>query len=324
MDRECFLFQGVLVEIWHVSHSLKDSVPASLKNGIWTSGTPTANRFGCDSQLACPLPCKNSSQQQPPEQNQQEQQSQQQHPTRTPEPVVGFTYSRFFWAVCHVFIFSSGLITPWHDLNSSRIGFLPRLRTIRCCCLEDWFGAMGDGQVRTNPKSTRHFGKCVGIGGLGKSGIHPKLNLNNLGWSDVTKGSTEEGFHEVFLRMYSFQLYVWVGMFSLPATRVTVAFLVGELSSCSSVGVHLNVSGCYVSFPRVKRMICWHPQKVNWCPRHVNNDLNLAYLISLMGISRPSFMYGIWQADMRIFFHQPNALRCHKHSFKTWSCNYRK
>lgn len=111
------------------------------------------------------------------------------------------------------------------------------------------------------------FPKCVGIGGLGKSGIHPKLNLNNLGWSDVTKGSTEEGFHEVFLSMYSFQLYVWVGMFSLPATRVTVTFLVGELSSCYSVGVHLNVSGCYVSFLRVKRMICWHPQKCELMPK---------------------------------------------------------
>lgn len=182
----------------------------------------------------------------------------------------GVYLQSIFWAVCHVFIFSSGLITPWHDLNSSRIGFLPRLRTIRCCCLEDWFGAMGDGQNQSSQKHAT-FWEMHGVWWFRKKWNPSKVES---GLKRCHEGIHGRRFSWSFslLSIWSFQLYAWVGMLSLPATPAIARFLVGdpyspELSSCYWVGMHPNVWDCYVSFLGVKSMICWHPQKCELMPK---------------------------------------------------------
>ena len=203
---------------------------------------------------------------------------------------------------------SSGSIMPWHAPNSSRIGFSLRRQTIRCCCLEDLVRCWWSGQNQSSQKHAT-FWEMYGDSRFRISGTLPTLNL---GWSAVTKGSMEAGFHEVFL------LYILYGLGCSPSLAATVstsncfAFLVGDPYWPEGVASQCMWSLCFF-FWGWRGWFVDTLRRVNWCPRHVNSAPNLAWLVSSIGILLPSFMsYGIWQAGMRISFHQPNVLQCHK------------
>lgn len=212
---------------------------------------------------------------------------------------------------------------PWHAPNSSRIGFSLRRQTIRCCCLEDLVRCWWSGQNQSSQKHAT-FWEMYGDSRFRISGTLPKLNL---GWSAVTKGSTEAGCHEVFL------LYILYGLGCSPSLAATVstsncfAFLVGDPYWPEGVASQCMWSLCFFSEGEEGDLLtpseAWIDAQDMWTVPQTLHSWFHQWEFYYPALCRMEYDKPVWGS---LFINQTscNVTRLFKSFLLNWSCNYRK